>query len=75
MDEAVDAQADMFCLSSFEKRNQKDHPLHRIKVLVHAAIKDFSPHFNEMYASEGRLDVRLERMLTSQPPASVVPRP
>ena len=63
---AVDPQADMFCLISPESRVPKDHPLRRIKVLVDAALKDLSPLFDEMYASEGRPSIPPERLLKAK---------
>lgn len=63
---AVDPQADMFCLISAESRVPKDHPLRGIKVLMDAALKDLSPLFDEMYASEGRPSVPPERLLKAK---------
>lgn len=56
----------MFCLISPESRVPKDHPLRRIKVLVDAALKDLSPLFDEMYASEGRPSIPPERLLKAK---------
>ena len=56
----------MFCLISAESRVPKDHPLRRIKTLVDAALRDLSPLFEEMYASEGRPSIPPERLLKAK---------
>jgi len=56
----------MFCLISPESRVPKDHPLRGIKVLTDGAMKDLSPLFDEMYASEGRPSVPQEWLLEAK---------
>ena len=63
---AVDPQADIFCLISTESWVPKVHPLRCIKALVDAALKNLSPLFDEIYASEGRPSIPPERLLKTK---------
>jgi transposase len=62
----VDPQADMFCLISPESRVPKDHPLRGVKHLVDEVLRDLSPLFEEMYATDGRTSIPPERLLKAK---------
>jgi len=70
---AVEPQADIFCLISAESRVPKDHPLRGIKGLMDAALKNLSPLFDEMYASEGRPSVGSPRRFKPKPSTPAQP--
>ena len=55
----------MLALMSPEEMVPKDHPVRRIKKLADDALKDLSPTFDAMYASEGRPSIPPETLLKS----------
>ena len=55
----------MLALMSPEDMVPKDHPVRRIKKLADDALKDLSPTFDAMYASEGRPSIPPETLLKS----------
>ena len=48
---------------SAEDRVPRNHPIRRIKGLAHAALRDLSPVFDEMYEESGRRSIPPERLL------------
>jgi len=56
-------QASMLSLMTPEKRVPVSHPLRVIKDLAEAVLKELSPVFDEMYATEGRPSTPPERLL------------
>lgn len=55
----------MLALMSPEEMVPKDHPVRRIKALADEALRELSPTFDAMYASEGRPSIPPETLLKS----------
>jgi len=58
-------QSSMLMLMSPESRVPETHPLRAIKRLADAALRELSPVFDAMYATDGRPSVPPERLLKS----------
>ncbi|MFO0681878.1 MAG: IS5 family transposase [Sandaracinus sp.] len=58
-------QSSMLALMSPEEMVPKDHPVRRIKALADEALRELSPTFDAMYASEGRPSIPPETLLKS----------
>ncbi len=59
-------QNQMFSYLSPETRVRKDHPLRAIRAMVDGVLCALSPHFDRMYASEGRPSIAPEKLLRAQ---------
>jgi transposase len=55
----------LFSYVSPESRVPRDHPLRRVRQLVRDVLKELSPSFSRLYASEGRPSVPLEQLLSA----------
>jgi transposase len=53
----------MFCYVSPETMVPKDHPLRSLKVMVDAALKEISLHFDAIYSHTGRPSIPPEKLL------------
>lgn len=53
----------MFCYVSPETMVPKDHPLRSLKVMVDAALKELSVHFDAIYSHTGRPSIPPEKLL------------
>ena len=53
----------MFCYISPETMVPKDHPLRPLKVMVDAALKEISVHFDAIYSHTGRPSIPPEKLL------------
>lgn len=53
----------MFCYVSPETMVPKDHPLRSLKVMVDAALKEISVHFDAIYSHTGRPSIPPEKLL------------
>jgi len=53
----------MFCYVSPETMVPKDHPLRPLKVMVDAALKEISVHFDAIYSHTGRPSIPPEKLL------------
>lgn len=53
----------MFCYASPETMVPKDHPLRPLKVMVDAALKEISVHFDAIYSHTGRPSIPPEKLL------------
>jgi transposase len=58
-----EVQDGMFSYISTEQRVPADHPLRRVRALVHAALQEMSPQFSELYARGGRPSIAPEKLL------------
>src|SRR5664279_473612 len=59
-------QSHMFSYLSPEGRVRKDHPLRVIRSMVDEVLRELSPQFDRMYASEGRPSIAPEKLLRAQ---------
>jgi transposase len=59
-------QSHIFSYLSPEMRVRKDHPLRSIRAMVDEVLGRLSPHFDRMYASEGRPSIAPEKLLRAQ---------
>ena len=59
-------QSGMFSYLSPETRVRKDHPLRGIRTMLDEVLRELSPQFNRMYASEGRPSIAPEKLLRAQ---------
>ena len=59
-------QSQMFSYLSPETRVRKDHPLRAIRTMVDEVLRELSPQFDRMYASEGRPSIAPEKLLRAQ---------
>jgi transposase len=58
-------QGQMFSYISPEARVPANHPLRKIREVVRAVLKELSPSFARLYATEGRPSVPPERLLSA----------
>ena len=58
-------QGGLFSYVSPEKRVPQNHPLRRIQQFVRDVLKELSPSFGRLYASEGRPSVPPEQLLSA----------
>lgn len=56
-------QLGMFSYVSVEDRVPKDHPIHKLRVLVDAILKDMDSLLGSRYARTGRESIPPERLL------------
>ncbi len=56
-------QSGMFSYISAERRVPKDHLLRAIRVMVDAALKEWSWRFDAVYANSGRPSIAPEKLL------------
>jgi transposase len=59
-------QAAMFCEIPPEELLPAEHPLHRIRVMVEAVLKELSPQFNRLSSHTGRPSIAPEKLLRTQ---------
>ena len=59
-------QSGMFSYLSPETRVRKDHPLRGIRTMLDEVLRELSPQFDRMYASEGRPSIAPEKLLRAQ---------
>ena len=58
-----DQQATFFSYVSPEQRVPQDHPLRAIRELVNTVLRELSPRFATLYATEGRPSIAPEKLL------------
>ena len=58
-----DQQATFFSYVSPEQRVPQDHPLRAIRALVNTVLRELSPRFATLYATEGRPSIAPEKLL------------
>ena len=58
-----DQQATFFSYVSPEQRVPLEHPLRAIRELVNTVLRELSPHFATLYATEGRPSIAPEKLL------------
>ena len=58
-----DQQATFFSYVSPEQRVPQDHPLRALRELVNTVLRELSPHFATLYATDGRPSIAPEKLL------------